>query len=234
MTRGEFELRISRRARRLRIDVSAHRGVVVVVPEGTPRDIVERFVRARRSWIHRARDEVAAEAASLARPDERVPARLDLRALDLSYPVDVVAGGRPRVTCAGGRVRVAGRDGESAVRAALARWLRGVARRHLVARLHALAGCHGLSFERVAVRGQRSRWASCSGRGTISLNYKLLFLPPALVDHVLLHELAHTRYLDHSVRFWRLLAELDPSWRTHHAALTRATRWLPAWVEMDH
>lgn len=205
----------------------------MVVPEGTPRDIVERFVRTRRAWIHRARDQVAAEAAALARPDEPVPAELDLRALGVTYAVDSAPGERPRVTCAGGRVRVAGADGPQAVRAALARWLRGVARGHLVARLGTLAERHDLRFERVSIRGQRTRWASCSARGTISLNYKLLFLPPALVDHVLLHELAHTRHLDHSTRFWRLLAELDPSWRAHHAALARAIRWLPAWVDMD-
>lgn len=233
MTRAEFELRVSRRARRLRIDVSARRGVVVVVPEGTPRDIVERFVEARRAWIHRARDEVEAEAAALARPDETVPARLELRALGVSYPVERVSGERARVTCARGRVRVAGAEDEQAARAALAHWLKGVARRRLGARLRTLADDHDLRFARLTVRGQRSRWASCSGRGTISLNYKLLFLPPALVDHVLLHELAHTRHLDHSTRFWRLLARLDPHWRAHHTELARATRWLPAWVEMD-
>ncbi|MDZ7747926.1 MAG: SprT family zinc-dependent metalloprotease [Halofilum sp. (in: g-proteobacteria)] len=233
MTQSPFQLRISRRASRLRIDVSARRGVIVVVPEGTPREIVHRFVHAKRGWIRRARDRVAAEAGHLARPDESVPARLDLRALDAEYPVERVDGDQLRVDCDGARVLVAGADDAAAVRAALARWLKRVGRRQLVPRLAELAGEHGLHYERAAVRGQRTRWGSCSGRGTISLNYKLLFLPPALVDHVMLHELAHTRHLDHSHEFWRLLGALDPQWRSHHTALTRAMRWLPAWVEMD-
>jgi predicted metal-dependent hydrolase len=59
-----------------------------------------------------------------------------------------------------------------------------------------------------------------------------LFLPADLVDHVLLHELAHTRHLNHSQRFWRLLARLDPDWRSHHARLRDARQCVPAWVEM--
>ena len=232
MSQSEYQLRISRRARRLRIDVSAQRGVVVVVPEGTPDDIVRRFVRAKEGWIRRARSRVAAEAARRARPDEAVPEQLDLRAVGEEYVVERVAGQQRRIRRDGTRVWVAD-DTDAAVRSALAEWLKGRARRHLVPRLDELAQHHGMRFARSAVRGQRSRWASCSGRGTISLNYKLLFLPPALVDHVMLHELAHTRHLDHSARFWQLLARMDPHWRTHHAALTRATRWVPAWVEMD-
>lgn len=235
MSRSPFQLRISRRASRLRIDVSARRGVIVVVPEGTPREIVHRFVHAKRGWIRRARERVEAEAGELARPDESVPARLDLRALGVEYPVERVAGSgdQVRVDCDGERVLVAGADDTAEARMALARWLKRVGRRQLVSRLAELAARHDLHYERAAVRGQRTRWGSCSGRGTISLNYKLLFLPPALVDHVMLHELAHTRHLDHSPDFWRLLGELDPNWRSHHTALTRAMRWLPAWVEMD-
>jgi len=235
LAKGEFQLRISRRARRLRIDVSARRGVVVVVPEGTPRDIVHRFVHAKRGWIRRARDRVAAEAAALVRPDESVPGRLELRAIEREYTVALAppgAAARARARCDGDCVHVAARD-EASARGALAEWLKRQARRELVPRLRELARHHAFEFERAAVRGQRTRWASCSGRGTISLNFKLLFLPPSLVEHVMLHELAHTRHLDHSDRFWSLLAELDPNWRAHHAALTRASRWLPAWVEMD-
>jgi hypothetical protein len=231
--RNAIQLRISRRARRLRIDVSARRGVVVVVPEGTPREIVQRFVHARRGWIRQARERVAEEAGRMARPHEAVPARLELRAIEREYPVECVPGERPSASCDGDRLWVGGAGDDAAARQAISSWLKGLAKSELVPRLETLAATNGLRYERAAVRGQRTRWASCSGRGTISLNYKLLFLPPGLVEHVMLHELAHTRHLNHSPAFWDLLAELDPHWRAHHAALTRAMRWLPAWVEMD-
>ncbi len=233
MDSDDYQIRISRRARRLRIDVSARRGVVVVVPEGTPDAAVREFIRAKHDWVQRARQRVAANARAFDRPDEPVPEVLELRALGASYTVQRADAPRPRVTHRGDRVRIAGAADAAQARTLLADWLKRRAREYLSGRLRTLAEQHGLHYRRVAVRGQRTRWGSCSGRGTISLNYKLLFLPPALVDHVLLHELAHTRHLDHSPRFWRLLAQLDPDWRTHHDALNHAAQWLPAWVEMD-
>ena len=230
----QFQLRISQRATRMRIDVSASRGVIVVVPEGTPEAAVRRFVCDKRRWIDRARDRVAAEAAVYdpAEPGS-LPERLRLRALGADYPVEFADDGRARVECNGERVRVFGAGAARERRAALVDWLKRHARAHLPPRLRELAAAHELEFERVAVRGQRTRWASCSGRGTISLNYKLLFLPARLVDHVMLHELAHTRHLNHSDSFWRFLARLDPDAERHHRALTRARRWLPQWVELD-
>lgn len=234
MSSGEIQLRISRRARRLRIDVSARRGVVVVIPEGTPQDVVRRFVAEKREWIRRARTRIEEQAGAELQPaGPPVPNSLDLRALRCEYTVKTRAADRARVEVDGNLLRVHGPREAARIRATLANWLKGTARTHLVPRLDMLADEHGFAYQRASVRGQRTRWASCSSRGTISLNYKLLFLPPALVDHVLLHELAHTRHLNHSQRFWDLLARLDPHWRRHHAALARAARWLPAWVEMD-
>lgn len=234
MPRNEFQLRISPRATRMRIDVSASRGVIVVVPEGTPDSAVRRFVDDKRSWIDRARDRVAAEAELYdpAEPGE-LPERLRLRALEADFPVRFEPGQRIRAFRDGKHVRVCGGSDAREQRAALIDWLKRHAREHLPPWLERLALAHGFEYRRVAVRGQRTRWASCSGRGTISLNFKLLFLPRPLVDHVLLHELAHTRHLNHSDRFWNLLARLDPDAGRHHRALTRARRWLPQWVELD-
>jgi hypothetical protein len=74
------------------------------------------------------------------------------------------------------------------------------------ARLTELAGKHGLSYNRVTVRSQKTRWGSCSSRKNLSLNYKITLLPPELMDYVLLHELIHTRHFNHSRAFWE---ELD-------------------------
>ncbi len=115
-----------------------------------------------------------------------------------------------------GRLLVSGpADDDEAYRQALIEWLRRRARSTLGPRLEELARLHALAFERVSVRHQRTRWGSCSPRGAISLNLRLLFLEPALVDHVLIHELCHTRELNHSKRFWALLQAHDPEWALH-------------------
>jgi predicted metal-dependent hydrolase len=93
------------------------------------------------------------------------------------------------------------------------------ARIELTARLRTLAAQHGFEAGRVTIRDQRSRWGSCSPRGDISLNWRLVTMPDTVRDYVLLHELAHLREPNHSRRFWRLMSQICPDWRN-------ARQWL--------
>lgn len=123
--------------------------------------------------------------------------------------VPVVAPGE-RVPLLDGWVRLPG---------APERWLRGRARGHFRERLAELAPSMGLDPPPFSVRGQRARWGSCSPGGGLSLNWKLLFAPPEVVDYVLIHELAHLREANHSARFWALVARRCPRYRRHRAWL---------------
>jgi predicted metal-dependent hydrolase len=80
------------------------------------------------------------------------------------------------------------------------------ARKKIIGRLNQVARQYGFTYKKVSIRNQRTRWGSCSGKGNISLNMKLVALPADLFDYVLLHELVHTRVHNHSQRFWQ---ELD-------------------------
>lgn len=106
-------------------------------------------------------------------------------------------------------------------------WLRDQARRHFGRRLEVLAPAMGVAYQRLTVRGQTSRWGSCSTRGNLSLNWKLLLTPPQVLDYVLIHELAHLREPNHSPRFWALVAGHCPEharhrrWLREHAYLLR-------------
>lgn len=111
------------------------------------------------------------------------------------------------------------RPGDPNPRAALqAKWRREAAD-ELPPRCLELGRPHGLVPTRVHVRNQRSRWGSCSSRGSIALNWRLLQMPADVADYVMLHELAHLEHPNHSVRFWRRVAMLCPEWRA-------AERWL--------
>jgi predicted metal-dependent hydrolase len=101
------------------------------------------------------------------------------------------------------------------------------ARAFVLTRIAALApslslaepGSPGTSVGRVAIRDQKTCWGSCSRKGNLNFNYKILFLPPHLQDYVIVHELAHLRELNHSPRFWALVASAVPDWRAHRREL---------------
>ncbi len=98
-------------------------------------------------------------------------------------------------------------------------WLRQRAVAHLPGELATLAARHGIQVTRVSIRDQQSRWGSCSRRGTISLNWRLVQTPPFVREYVLVHELMHRRELNHSARFWRLVAAACPRY-------VEARKWL--------
>jgi len=91
--------------------------------------------------------------------------------------------------------------------------LRRHAARELPGQLARLATHYGLTVSRTSVRNQRSRWGSCSPSGHISLNWRLVLMPDAVRDYVLIHELMHLRRLDHSRHFWRLVAHACPDYQ---------------------
>ncbi len=85
--------------------------------------------------------------------------------------------------------------------------------RVFTARLLELNVNYHFSYKRVSVRNQKTRWGSCSKTGTLSFSYRLLFLPPEVRDYVLVHELCHTKEMNHSRRFWELVSQTVPNYK---------------------
>jgi len=113
---------------------------------------------------------------------------------------------------------------------ALRAFLKQMGKKYLIPWLKKLSFQSKLKFEQVAIRGQKQRWGSCSNQKSINLNYQLLFLPENLVTHVLLHELCHTKHMDHSSYFWQLLGKHDKTIEANKKALKKANDNLPGWL----
>jgi len=105
------------------------------------------------------------------------------------------------------------------LRPAIEKHLRALAVKELPARAHEFAARHGLSVRRVTIRGQRSRWGSCSVNGVISLNWRLVQTPLFVRDYIILHELMHLRQMNHSAWFWNEVEQVCPDYR-------KARSWL--------
>lgn len=230
-----FRIRESPRARQVRLVLSLRDGLTVVIPVGFDRDRIPAIVAGKQRWLERARQRLArqpapAPPAAPARPPERIP----LPGINEEWSVEYQATAARSITLIpsdGCRLLLRGAVEHHAVVFGLLRhWLRRKAEKNLVARLRELAAARGFTFNRVLIRTQRSRWGSCSSRGTISLNQKLLFLPQELVDYVILHELVHTRCPNHSPEFWRQVALQVPDVAQRRREMRRAERQVPSWA----
>jgi predicted metal-dependent hydrolase len=196
-----------RRARRYVVRVSGDGIVRLTVPRGASIDGGLRFALQQAAWI----------AREYARQRERArPWATGTTIWFRGEQVVLAAAAAGVISCGGERI-TAVRRGD--VRAAVERHLRALAADELPPRLLALAASCGLRVARVSTRNQRSRWGACSSRGVITLNWRLVQMPPEVSDYVLLHELMHLRQPNHSRRFWREVQAVCPWWRD-------AERWL--------
>jgi predicted metal-dependent hydrolase len=125
--------------------------------------------------------------------------------------------GRSRVHRRGGRLLVP----ESDPRPAIERFYRGAARAEIAPRLERAGALAGLRHSGLDIRGQRTRWASCSSTGRMSFNWRLLLAPERVLDYVVWHEVCHLEVLDHSPRFWALLERHCPDYREDRRWLAR-------------
>lgn len=232
-----YSVRVSRRAKHVRLTLSAGKGLVVVVPAGFDVARIPALLEleSSRRWIERASARLAARQAMQAGARTMPPETISLPSINEVWTVTRRPTGGPQAFLEqhrGNRLLLSGAtDSAPACRAVLCAWLRRKARQHLLPWLTVLSAELALPFSRASVRAQRTRWGSCSGKKTISLNMKLLFLPPDLVRYVLVHELCHTVHGNHSREFWRLVERYEPDFRRRAGELRAARRHVPAWVE---
>ncbi|MEO8018566.1 MAG: SprT family zinc-dependent metalloprotease [Pseudomonadota bacterium] len=221
-------IRVSARARRLSIRVYPDARVEVVVPpRARPRE-VEHFIAAQREWIDSRR---AIALSNRPEPQPFPPAAVELRATNERWPLHVAGGSGPlRVAEAGQILRVTGAVSHARLRAAMRNWLLRMARPRLAPRVAALAAVTGVHYSQVSIRRQRSRWGSCSARGTISLNCCLLFQRPEVIDYLIVHELMHVKHMNHSARFWQAVERHCADWRALDRELVQGWRHVPRWV----
>lgn len=230
-----YRLQVSRRARHVKIKVLPYEGLVVVVPKGYSHARVDSLLWERRQWIRKAFDDLHNEGiCTWPLGPSDLPETLTLPAIHYERPLAYVeqAGDRLRIHEFPDRLELHGPVARpSRSQQALQQWLRRRARRELGVWLDRISEATGLAYQRLSIRGQKSRWGSCSSEGNISLNYKLLFLPPEKVSYILLHELCHLRHMNHSPRFWQFMESLLPGAREVDRQCQHAWQYIPHWVE---
>lgn len=232
-----YSIQENRRLKHPRLIVTPLGEVVVAIPPGFDRGIIPGLVRQKVAWIAEA---LRRRQGTLGRERKRqellFPDKVELRSVGEVWGVEYAhKPGRllELEVVDKTELRISGDlDSHAASGRLLCEWLKWKAREELPRWLQRVARQHGFSYERVSIRHQKTRWGSCSGRGTISLNIKLLCLPPELVEHVLVHELCHTVHPNHSAAFWELVGSCDSSVAMHRSELRLASRYIPPFLEL--
>ena len=186
----------------------------MVLPERAREREAAAAMRELRPWVERRLRALARARVELGLRDGVVP-YLDER-LELAPEP-----GRERVARRGDRLLVPAGDH----RPALERWYRRRARAEIEPRLEAACTAAGSDHRGLSIRGQRTRWASCSPSGAMSFNWRLLLAPTSVLEAVVWHEVCHLDVPDHSARFWALLERRYPGYR-------EAQRWLRRYGEL--
>lgn len=219
-----YEVHRRKGMRHLRVLVDDSNRVQLKVPYRISEAAALKFLRSQGEWVVKTLErtprritlhEHLVKQKTVSARGRDIPLEMGFRARELSFLLH----DEPE------RVEIA-LDPQLEIERQLRLVLQAFAREVVPERVKALAKEHDLRVKRVTIRDQRTRWGACTDRSTLSLNWRLVLLTAALQDHVILHELAHLKHLDHSKKFWNLLRELDPACDRHDRALTKVSRAL--------
>lgn len=222
-----YTLRKSNKAKQLQLKITARGQLVVVVPARVSESAALEFLQQNDDWV--------AAHQHLIKPQTEfiLPSKICLPAITCEWPLFYQTQAiRRRVveTTPGLMLHIKSAHKDEFV-AVIKRWLIRKARLELTPWLQRQSARCQLPYRKVNFRGQKTLWGSCSREGDISLNYKLLFLPPQYVDYVLVHELCHTVHFDHSRAFWRLLTGFIDECQQLRYHVKRADSFVPHWLD---
>lgn len=217
-----IELRRSRRARRLSLRVSRLDGkVTMTLPQRSPAAEAEAFAMDKQTWIR------ARLAESVPVLTVGIGSQVPVEGRDIA----IVAGRRTRYDPDSGVLEVS--RSARAVGPTVAGALKTVARDRLTAASDARAATIGRGYSRITLRDTRSRWGSCTSDGALMYSWRLILAPPAVLDYVAAHEVAHLVEMNHSPAFWAVVSHLCPDWKRHRAWLRQHGEALHRWRFSD-
>jgi predicted metal-dependent hydrolase len=228
-----YTIRESHKAKRVILKISVSKGLEVVIPRGYSKKRIPQIINEKKDWIERAFKKIEQERHIATQPRE-LPTTIFFQSINRNFEVEYLPTLENQLELF--------QENESLIKILgdntniedcsylLKRWLQYQGRIHLTPWLRNLSDQTELRFKQVQIRGQRSRWGSYSGRGTVSLNYNLLFLRNELVRYLIIHELCHSVHLNHSERFYSLLGEYEPGYKELRLEMRVGWNSVPWWA----
>jgi len=210
-----YIIKRSPKAKYVRLEVRSETGLTVVVPKSYKSERVPELLREKRRWILGK----LAKYGQVQRPTSDNTLKGGDTVPYLGRDLEVMTrrpyGNAESVNVERNKLVVSMRAGSNRLALLLERWYRMQATQLIREKANKLGADLGLTYGRLSIRGQRTRWGSCSQKGNLSFNWKLIMAPEPVIDYVIVHELAHLEELNHTKRFWQLVGQHCPQWRDH-------------------
>lgn len=229
----DYQIRRSARARNASLKISSRNGLEVILPIRYKLTEVPVLLNEKRGWIEKNSDllrQFCNRSRTVELPKEiyfgSIDERWQINYLFSPTKTKIIQSAQNELTLLGDI------DDYQRCLTVLRHWLRQKAEQILAPLFYRLSQEVNLPFKNLIIRSQKTRWGSCSSQKTINLNFKLIFLSPEIVRHIMIHELCHTLHLNHSRKFWQLVARHDPQWQVNHNQSRRVEDQLPDWVEV--
>ena len=207
----------------MRLAVKPYLGLEVVIPKRFPQKRISSILQQHEAWIIKQLEKHQHSLRQIKLPQNIL---ITLSQLDLPvvYTKDCKAGFIDKNDCLEIRYQH-----EHQIIDLLRNWIRNKAKQILPPMLQQISTEFDFEFKKTSIRSQKSRWGSCSSSGTISLNDQLLFMPADTVRYLMIHELCHTRFMNHSHKFWTLVESCCADYKDHDIELSKGRERVPAW-----
>jgi predicted metal-dependent hydrolase len=209
MIRIDKLLRSSRRT--IALIIQPDGTLLVRAPLRVPDDIINDFVEDHANWIHRKKLQI--QSVPTLQKKEYREGELFLF-VGIKYPLHIQEKNRVKLTLLEERFQISRFQLPSA-RDLFINWYKVEARKVISNRVKLQAQENGFSWHKLRISSARTRWGSCSSRGSLSFTWRLVMAPLDVIDYVVVHELVHTRIKNHSPAFWQRVAEIMPDYKKH-------------------
>lgn len=213
-----YQLIHSSRAKHLSLKLTSSGALSVILPQGIQTLLAHSFVQEQSAWIEKHIRQSVTKPSISARPDV-----LDLKMLNEKWSIEYKEGVQGSVEYSelpNHCLSITGEiQSDKLVNKIIGLFLKNKASALFSQIISELATQHGFQYSGITIRGQKGRWGSCSSRKKLNINYKLLLMPEAVVRYVFIHELCHTREMNHSAKFWQLVENYVPEYRQYREYL---------------
>ncbi len=224
---GEITVKRIHNARAIRLKITPNGSIVATLPKQGSLSLVQRLVDSSRAQLRTLVTKHRDSGPRIYRDNESIGSshRISFIHKDVAN-VSIKRQGQTIQVTLPAEMPTDEDAAQDAVRGAIKKALKTEAKAYLPRRLEYLANTMGARYSSIRYTHAKGRWGSCSSKGTISLNIALMTLPHELIDYVLIHELSHTKQMNHSQTFWRLVEEYVPDYKHHRKQLKQHNPYL--------